>query len=506
MSPSPSLPAENKNKPSGMELLLLQFGPISLFAAGLVGMIGTLRPDIIPPEETKKWVINLALVAIGLTTMTLPRIFQLFLNSQEEQNKDDFWPALETLKQPVSLELAEAVKELPPSTLALGQLPLGNYTGKIIGVDSPLAATADILSLLKERKTALIAVISALNPSSLHALTALTGLSELFSFPTSTSGIKLLPSEKRVIIELLKLLPTFAPDQFLTSDLMVDYLSGLVCVYSQIFRSYLHQISVDLVTASDSLKWDILTNLIRVESLGGRSNSSAMIGSITVQQLRRLEKARSLLSEEEAVMMAKLIIAIWFQALPAARTTATGLITPLKQEVNRLLGLRLPQEEIERLNLIKKIFSLPDQWPRLLRYSETVADPELRKLIKRIEEASEIPDLLEPIRGKDNTLRGKINSAIKHWGIKVEIVTRTLEDSMIVIKSDKDHLASIAEQIAICEALLFPGIKKLRMELKGYQPIEVEMDEFYLNRIVNGDTGYIRRLLRRVDDSAIVTA
>ncbi len=356
------------------------------------------------------------------------------------------------------------------------------------------------------REQAFSDLIKALNPSSPMAVSALSHLRNLFTLPTSVRGINLLPSEMTVLLKAFTSIQVLPPDSFRNPDSMVYFFCQLARVYYQILQSYLHQILVNQNSTAKSVHCGDLTARIRAECFTPNVSclSIPSTDSLSLQELKQLEDSRSLLSDEDAVVVAKLLTAIWFRALPEARSTVTQLMPKLIPLVRRLLELQLSSNEKKIIELIINILSLPERWLYLVDCSNKIDDHHLKELYSRLRIALRPADLLEPTRGRDKTPRGIINEAIMHHGINVQVIIKNPGDSVIVIRANEDHLKSIVEEVAICQALLFPQIEKIRIEIGDRNPVELSMDAFYSNRIINNDSNYLRRLLDASDNFSLV--
>ncbi len=494
---------ENHKKELYRQLLFHTLGWLGIGAMVTAGLIFKEKMTV----EAKYFFLGGVTVALLGTLSCLPKIITSIGKIGKEistKEKGDYCQDIKTLQEPVTSDLAEAAQKLPISALILRQLPTDDMENNqpvidnlLIEFDQSKEIPINLINLIRKRGYALGRVLRAINPSDSRSLGALDGLTQCFPRATSERGISLLPPEKEVVLKLLSWLPMVPPDQHKNSDRMVVYFKKLAKIYWKILNSYLDQIDVSRATAASTIQADNLTAAVRAERVTEGLVSIPMIDHQVVQELRKREKSRSLLSVEDATMMAKLLTAVWFRYLPDAQAAATPLISQLKVYINSIKK-GLPEKETDQLELLKEILGLPGKWYQLMKIKEDGVDPKLIELIKRLEKAAAgVDDLSGWLTGRDRSPRGIIQHYDKYGEISMGIHIReqNFSDSCLVIDSP-DNLLFKAEKVAICGALMFPGIKTLEIKLKGFQPIRVPLAEFYLERIIKDRTNYLRQMLK----------
>lgn len=499
------VPTQKEDKSSlqiGKELLFLQLGWVGI---GSMTALGIYYHDAMTPA-VKDIMMGLGLATLGLTTIPLARILFLVINSQQEieKNKNIHLAALKILKEPISPELIEETKKLPSNLTANFTPMLTSGKTEHIVSDSnngiknyiPDNVKKEMRELIIKRWEALTTVVGAINPLLPWSRQPLKGLASCFPLVTSDKGIKLLPSEKSAVIWGISMLPVIPVEQFFSSDYMVQYYIELARIYTQILKSYSSKLSVNSNLASTSIYWENLEKAIKAEKFTGQLVSPPITDHKQRRELELLEKNRSLLSDEDAITMAKALVSIWFRAIPEAQIEAGNLISQLKNEISNLNITKLLKEEVVCLELLKKILRLPNQWPKLTSLDQNLGNVgNLQELIKRLERVTREENVfLAKFRGEDKTPRGRILYQRSHGGISVKIDLQDPKNSCLVISSENEFL-SATEEVAICLALIFPGIKNLQLKLKD-RIASVPLAEFYLERIINQSTGYLRQLLR----------
>jgi len=226
----------------------------------------------------------------------------------------------------------------------------------------------------------------------------------------------------------------------------------------------------------------------RASSLSNGNLEAAIRAGVTIPftedlvviKQREMEKGKVIISDEDAVKLAKSLIALSHTAIPEAKEAAVKatlqLSELLKEEKNRKNG---PKKDV--LNDVMTILGISMR--------TTIGDTELSKIQVLFDGFSSLPEELHFFVPKENY---KTPLSLLRRFAKTDFGSISFENNTVYISAIN---MAVADTIAAAVAILFPHIPFLNVQVDDGQTLSLAMDAFYLNRLMRLDKGYLRRMM-----------
>ncbi len=439
-------------------------------------MLGTLARHEHLPQEIK---IGLALVVFGsvaLCTMEVAKLAKIAIeNNVIVKNRPEKGFTAETMS-PLRITLASDEKKLLTAAEKDPQLLLSGEVGKQVED----LTEGSILALAGQRIEAIQFVghhlldkkIKGSSPNGPQERNAiLLEVDRTVAAWPNSFGLSLTENELEMLINIV------AHGSVL--ELAPETIKGYAKVLGHILESYILNLGVG--SSGKSMNEEYLGMAVRAEKLIGRSVSPPIGLWMEAKRIEAREKEKVVINGEQAIKIAKSIAAIKHTAIPEAipeidRTLQLfeNLLTP--DLINRQRGK--PEEYIIRD--IIKILSVS--------LERSIGKDNISKLsilfhgFSSMTEAQSFGAPFENLKSAKSILRA--------FG-KTEFGDVEVEGNGLVINTENIALADI---LCCTVAILFPHLESMEIRTKQDGVLHVTMDAFYRARLMNGDSGYLRRM------------
>jgi len=199
-----------------------------------------------------------------------------------------------------------------------------------------------------------------------------------------------------------------------------------------------------------------------------------------MMELKEKEKGKVIIGDDDAIRLAKSLIALSHTAIPEAKEAAIAATMQLSELLDSERGRRYgPKKDI--LGDISTILGISMR--------TAIGDTELSKIQVLFDGFSSLPEGLHFFVPKENY---KTPLSLLRRFAKTDFGSILFENNTVYISAIN---MAVADTIAAAVAILFPHIPFLNIQIDDGQTLSLAMDAFYLNRLMRFDKGYLRRMM-----------
>lgn len=456
--------------------MLGEFGRLNLSLLGFVTMAGVTAMLSLPKYEELSPIFKLVSGALMFTSTVysafrLKKMVGIAQNSNLEQKKIPKEGAMKVMVEPFMIELTPDERR----RLAFEQEHM-LLTGLTTQVEGPNGEDGDI-NLSGQRNN----VIQFFRETLLskkkkkddrfgpeHRVEILEQIKKIIPVWAKPYGLSLTRIEVQKILSMIEVgsITELAPVTKAAYAILVG----------ELLQSYISSLRAD--SRAESLNWSNLEAAIRSGATVPFSEEHI------VNEERGKERDKVAISDEDAVRLAKSLIALSHTSIPEAKAAAVKstiqLGELLRSEKDRRDG---PKKDI--LDDISTILAIS--------MTSTIGNDQLKQMEVLFEGFSRLPEALHFFVPREDY---KTPLSVLRRFVKTDFGSIDFRGDTVYISAIN---IALADDIAAVVALLFPHIPHLNIEIEDVEdgrnitPLSLSMDAFYRQRLIRQDKSFLRR-------------
>lgn len=201
-----------------------------------------------------------------------------------------------------------------------------------------------------------------------------------------------------------------------------------------------------------------------------------------VMELQEKEKGKVIIGDEDAIRLAKSLIALSHTAIPEAKESAIIATVQLSE----LLDSEKSRKNGPKKDVLKDISTILG-----ISMRAVIGDGELSKLRVLFDGFSNLPEEYHFFVPKEDM---QTPLSLLRRFVKTDFGSVTFENNTVYISAIN---IALADTITAAVAILFPHIPHLNIQIDdgNYEPFSLSMDAFYLQQLMRSDKSYLRRMM-----------